>query len=284
MLKSATLDLNSNLRPQSLIFTLFGDYIRHRSERVWVGTLVKLLALFDVSEPAVRSAVSRMTRRDWLKNQRDDNTSYYALTPESHQIISEGAERIFHFPEPITHWDSCWHLVTYSIPEDKREGRDFFRNELVLLGFGNLTNAVWVSPRDNRARVQQLVASLNLDPFVQMFYGQMEGQTDCSEMVARCWNLATINCEYSQFIEKYGASLNDFQARLDAHTAIDPSEYFVRRFMLMHEYRRFPYRDPQLPNELLPHDWHGAQAATLFHKYHDLLAKGANQYFDSVFR
>lgn len=276
--------MNSNLRPQSLIFTLFGDYIRHRSDRVWIGALVKLLALFDVSEPAVRSTISRMTRRGWLMNVRDNNTSYYMLTPESQEIISEGSERIFHFPAPPSRWDGCWNLITYSIPENRREARDSFRTQLGLLGFGNLTTAVWVSPRDNRARVQQLVVSLNLEPFVQLFYGQMESLVDCSEMVARCWNLATINCEYAQFIEKYDASLEDFQSRLAARQTIDSSEHFVRRFMLMHEFRRFPYRDPQLPAELLPRDWHGAQAATLFHKYHDLLAGGAYEYFDSVFR
>jgi len=275
--------MNGNIKPQSLIFTLFGDYIRHRSERVWIGALVKILGLFDVSEPAVRSTVSRMTRRGWLKNERDDNTSYYLLTPQSQKIISEGVERIFNFPDQTQPWDGCWHLVTYSIPENKRDARDSFRRELALLGFGNLTNAVWVSPRDHRAQMQQLVASQNLEPFVQTFHGEMESN-DCSEMVARCWNLAAINCEYAQFIEKHGASLNNFQAGLNARAAIEPSEYFVRRFMLMHEYRRFPYRDPQLPDDLLPRDWHGAQAATLFHKYHDLLAKGANNYFDSVFR
>lgn len=276
--------MNGNLKPQSLIFTLFGDYIRHRSDRVWIGALVRMLALFDVSEPAVRSTISRMTRRGWLKNVRDNNTSYYMLTSESQTIISEGAERIFHFPEPIDRWDGCWNLITYSIPENKRAARDAFRDQLTLLGFGNLTNAVWVSPRDKRARVHQLVESLHLEQHVQQFYGQMDSLTDCSEMVSRCWNLATINCEYAKFIEKYSTSLDDFRSRLSGRTAIEPSEYFVRRFMLMHEFRRFPYRDPQLPAELLPRDWHGAEAATLFHTYHDLLAKGANAYFDSVFR
>ncbi len=276
--------MNSNIRPQSLIFTLFGDYIRHRSNRVWIGTLVKLLALFDVSEPALRSTVSRMARRGWLKNERANNISYYLLTPQSQRIIAEGAERIFHFPELIDHWDGCWHLITYSIPEEKRDARDCFRGELASLGFGNLTNAVWVSPRDYRGRVQQVAASLNIQPYVQMFHGQMDGFADCGELVARCWNLAAINREYAKFIETYSASLKDFQARSNAGAAIDPSEYFVRRFMLMHEYRRFPYRDPQLPDELLPRDWQGAQAATLFRNYHDLLAEGANRYFDSVFK
>lgn len=276
--------MNTNLRPQSLIFTLYGDYIVHRSNRVWIGTLVKLLALFDVSESAVRSAVSRMTRRGWLKNERDQHTSYYCLTPRSQKVMAEGAQRIFHFPDQSKSWDGCWHLITYSIPEEKRDARDAFRHELTLLGYGNLTNAVWVSPRDQRASVQRLVTSLGLEPYVQYFHGQMDGPTDCRELVMRCWDLPNINCEYAKFIETYSASFKDLHARMAARATIDPSEFFTRRFMLMHEYRQFPFRDPQLPEELLPRDWRGAEATTLFHKYHDLLAEGANHYFDSVFK
>ncbi len=283
MSKIAMSEIGINLRPQSMIFTLFGDYIRHRSDRVWIGTLVKILALFDVSEAAVRSTVSRMIRRGWLSNERVDHTSYYLLTPQSREIIAEGVERIFHFPEPTNPWDGSWHLVTYSIPEEHREVRDRFRSELSSLGFGMLTNAVWVSPRDRLAPIQQLANSLHIKPYVQIFQGKLDGLTPCSELVARCWRLDSINIEYAKFIKQYESSFREFQARLRTGAAIESSEYFFRRFMLMHEFRRFPYLDPQLPNELLPRDWRGGQASALFFKYHDLLAEGANAYFDSVF-
>ncbi len=277
--------MNGNsLRPQSLIFTLFGDYIRHKSERVWIGTLVKLLALFDVSEPAVRSTVSRLARRGWLKNERINKTSYYLLTPKARQVIEEGAQRIFHFPEQIEKWDGCWHLVTYSIPEERRDARDRFRAELSWLGYGMLTNTVWIAPHNQRQRVEELAARLNLKPYVQMSHGHIEAFVSCQDLVGRCWNLDAINAEYANFVAKHNAALQNLEARLKARAAIAPSEYFARRFMLIHEFRRFPYRDPLLPDEMLPRDWRGAQAALLFHKYHDLLADGANKYFDTMFR
>ncbi|MBI3741556.1 MAG: phenylacetic acid degradation operon negative regulatory protein PaaX [Chloroflexi bacterium] len=277
--------MNGNARrPQSLIFTLFGDYIRHRNDRVWIGALVKILALFDLSEPAVRSTVSRMARRGWLKNERVKNISYYQITPRAHQVIADGAQKIFQFPEQTENWDGCWHLVTYSIPEERRAARDHFRAELSWLGYGMLTNTVWISPWNRRARVECLAADLNIKSNVQLFDGQIEAFVSCQELVARCWNLDAMNIEYANFIATYASALKNFEARLNSRAAIDASEFFVRRFMLMHEFRRFPYRDPQLPAELLPRDWRGAEASALFHKYHDLLADGANKYFDSVFR
>ncbi len=276
--------IGSPLRPQSLIFTLFGDYIYHRNDRIRINSLIEILLLFGISEQATRSTVSRMIHRGWLGNERVSNKSYYLLTARSKTIIKEGAERIFNFPEQTNHWDGCWHLVTYSIPEEQRDARDRFRGALSLSGFGMLTNAVWVSPHDQSVRIQQLAESLQIKPYVQMFHGQVEAFVPCQELALRCWNLSAINSEYARFIEKQGSALEEFQAQLRSGTAIEPSEYFVRRFMLMHEYRRFPYRDPQLPDVLLPCDWHGEEAAALFQKYHRLLADGANAYFDSVFK
>jgi phenylacetic acid degradation operon negative regulatory protein len=37
---------------------------------------------------------------------------------------------------------------------------------------------------------------------------------------------------------------------------------------LVHEWRRFPFLDPQLPAELLPPQWIGARAASVFHERH----------------
>src|SRR5688572_3660712 len=54
-------------RPQSMMFTLFGDYIMHRGGEVWVGTLIKIAAEFGLSQQAVRSALSRMSQKGWLK-------------------------------------------------------------------------------------------------------------------------------------------------------------------------------------------------------------------------
>jgi phenylacetic acid degradation operon negative regulatory protein len=271
----------NGVRPQSLIFTLFGDYIRYRDNRIRIGSLVKLLALAGVSEPAVRTTVSRMVRRGWLESERVGKTSFYVFTSQARKLIEEGALRIFDFSAPPDQWNGCWHLVTYSIPEAQRDARDQFRRELGWLGYGMLANAVWVSPYNQRAGVEELVTALGIKPHVQVFSAQLEGFISAEQVVARCWNLGALNAEYAAFIEKYAQLFADLHARAGA--ALDDSEYFARRLLLIHEYRRFPYRDPHLPLELLPHDWHGRQAAALFHKYHEQLAERANKYFEAVF-
>ncbi len=271
------------IRPQSLILTLFGDYIIHYSSRIRIGSLIQLLALAGVSEQAVRSTVSRMVRRGWLQSERHDAASYYAFTRQAHQLIEEGAPRILNFTPPPKSWNGCWHLVTYSIPETLREARDRFRQELTWLGYGMLANAVWVSPHNQHSRVAELASRLGVESYVQIFSAQLEGFRPAQEIAARCWNLEAINAEYASFIETYQALLADLEVRIAANAPVQDSEYFVRRLLLIHEYRRFPYYDPHLPIELLPANWRGQEAAALFHKYHELLARRANKYFESVY-
>lgn len=273
----------NSIRPQSMIVTLYGDYIRHVGGSIWIGSLIRLLSYFGISQQAVRSTVSRMTRRDLLRIDRIGTRSYYSLTEKSARMMEEGAARIFHFHSPRDAWDGQWHLVTYSIPESEREARDHLRQELAWMGFGMLTNALWVSPHDYQREVEQLADSLGIRSRVELFTARHDGFSDQADIVARCWDLGRINVRYAAFVDKYKPLYEEHCRRLTNGDDLDPSLYFVHRFNLIHEYRRFPYIDPELPRELLPPDWCGDKAANLFREYHDLLADKANAFFNSIY-
>jgi phenylacetic acid degradation operon negative regulatory protein len=267
-----------------MIFTLYGDYIRHADGRIWIGSLIRLLGHFGVSQQAVRSTVSRMKRRELLDVQRVNARSCYSLTPKSTQIIQAGASRIFQFPSKRAVWDGYWHLVTYSVPETERDSRDRLRHELEWMGFGMLSNALWISPNDHRQEIEQLSESLGVQSKIEMFTARHDGFSDPKAIVARCWDVPALNARYAAFVAKYKPLYDKHRALLASGKDIEPSEYFVRRFALVHEFRRFPYTDPELPEALLPPDWRGAEAATLFHQYHDLLKDRANAFFYSVYQ
>ncbi len=266
-----------------MIVTLYGDYIRHVGGSIWIGSLIRLLSYFGISQQAVRSTVSRMTRRDLLRIDRIGTRSCYSLTEKSARMMEEGAARIFHFHAPRDRWDGQWHLVTYSIPENEREARDRFRQELGWLGFGMLANALWISPHDFHQEIEQLAESLGIRSRVELFTAHHDGFSDQANIVARCWDLSRINARYAAFIEKYQPLYDEHCRRLTSGDDFEPSLYFVHRFSLIHEYRRFPYIDPELPHELLPPEWCGDRAVNLFRAYHDLLADKANAFFKSVY-
>jgi phenylacetic acid degradation operon negative regulatory protein len=265
---------------QDMVFTLYGDYVRHRGGEAWIGSLIELMGLFGLSEQAVRSTLSRMSRKGWLTRSRSGRHSFYAQTPKLLVLLEEGAQRIF-YPRHDP-WDGQWYLLTYSIPEAKRSLRRRLRQRLLWLGFGALHQATWISPRDLRREVEEVVYSLNIDPYVEFFTAKHRGFSTDQEIVAQCWNLKQLNDYYAGFITRYRPSFEEHRDRLLAGNELVPAECFGQRFMLVHEYRFSPYVDPNLPLELLPDGWLGPEAAQLFQRYHDLLSEGAEVFVDEV--
>ena len=272
----------STYHPQQVVLTLYGDYILHLGGEIGIDTLIKLLANFDLSQQAVRSAISRMSRKGLIKVRRVGRRSYYSLTSHGRTLLTEGARRIF--KRKTTKWDGNWNIVTYSIPEKTRETRDIFRRELAWLGYGPLSEATWVSPYDMTAEVNELAEKLNIKDRVQIFNAKQAGVARPASIISWCWDLDKIHEKYCDFVNKYRNKLKNHQKLLQVGEIIEPGECFVERFHLIHEYRRLPFYDPDLPLELLPENWLRPQAANLFSEYHDLLANKANEYFDSAFK
>jgi phenylacetic acid degradation operon negative regulatory protein len=270
-----------SFRPQAAILTLYGDYLLKRGGEIGIGSLIELLSSLGLSQQAVRSAVSRMCRAGLLKVRRVGRKSYYSLTEDGHQLLTKGAKRIFE--RKNSHWDGSWNVVTYSIPEQRRQARDRLRLELNWMGYGALTEATWISPYDLTREVEELGGRLKIRDCIQIFQARNQGLTDPKKMVALGWDLSRIHQKYASFIQKYQPKLDDHLRRRHAGETIEPRECFVERFGLIHEYRKLPFFDPDLPAELLPEDWLRPGAAALFREYHQLLADKANRYFDSVF-
>ncbi|HEY55276.1 MAG TPA: phenylacetic acid degradation operon negative regulatory protein PaaX [Dehalococcoidia bacterium] len=268
--------------PRAAMLTLYGDYVLHRGGEIGIGSLVRLLSNFGLSEQAIRSAVSRMCRSGLLKAKRSNRKSYYSLTNEGHSLLTEGAQRIFQRKE--SRWDGNWNIVTYSIPERKRQARDRLRLELGLMGYGALGEATWISPYDLTREVKNLLERLNIEEYVNIFSAQHQGGTDPRKIVSHCWDLGKIHQKYVGFLGEYHPKLEEHRRRLENGETIESSECFVARFNLIHEYRKLPFSDPDLPLELLPDNWLRPQATALFNEYRGLLTEKANEYFDSVSR
>jgi len=268
--------------PQQVVLTLYGDYILHLGGEIGIDTLIRLLANFDLSQQAIRSAISRMSRKGLIKMRRVGRRSYYSLTNKGRTLLTEGATRIF--KRKTNKWDGTWSIVTYSIPEKTRETRDIFRRELGWLGYGALSDATWISPYDMTREVSELAERLSIEDCVQIFSARQVGSANPKDIMNWCWDLDKIHEKYNDFVDKYQRKLKDHRKRLQAGEVIEPGECFVERFHLIHEYRRLPFYDPDLPLELLPRNWLRPQAANIFGEYHDLLANKANEYFDSAFQ
>src|SRR5262249_6592669 len=143
-------------------------------------------------------------------------------------------------------------------------------------GFGMLSASVWISPHDRSAQVRQSFAdhtSVRLD----VLHARSESAAADRDMAARSWDLAGLN-------KDYGSLLDHYRPRLARHRAGEPGgrEALIERMRLSPDYRLFPFRDPDLPPELLPEDWTGRAAHEVFLETHGLLRREAEAYVDRL--
>lgn len=268
-------------RPRDLIFTLLGDYLLHREGPVWVGSLLELLEPLGLSRSAARTALSRMSRREWFTTERRGRRSYYDLTPKSRKLLEEGEERIYHPPRDRAEHDG-WLLLAYSVPEDERKLRDRLRDRLLWLGFGSLGNGLWISPHPVEEEIRDVAGSLGVTEYIETFRAEHLGFSNPAGLVEKCWDLPDLNARYRSFIDRHLSDFRAFRDALAEGKEISREKCFVRRFRLIHDYREFPLMDPYLPRDLLPDDWAGECASEFFETYHDLLGGPANDYVESV--
>jgi phenylacetic acid degradation operon negative regulatory protein len=264
-----------------MIFTLYGDYIFHFGNKIWIGSLIRLLAEFGHNEQSVRAAISRMNKQDWIQAEKIGNKSYYSLTDRGVKRIEEAAERIFKL-KPVK-WDGKWRIFMYSIPEEIRNIRDELRKELVWSGFGTMSNSCWISANPLEKQVQDLIHKYDIESYVDFFIAEYKGPHENKDIVEKSWNIDEINQKYQEFISEYSQKYVIDRNKILKGQMTD-AECFVERTKLVHEYRKFLFVDPGLPEELLPEKWLGGHAASLFSEYYKELAEPALRFFESVFQ
>lgn len=269
------------MNTRSMIFTLYGDYIRHYGNEIWIGSLISLLKEFGHNEQSVRAAISRMNKQGWVTSRREGNKSFYYLTEQGKGRMEEAAKRIFKLkPEK---WDGKWRIFVYNIPEEIRSVRDELRKELVWSGFGTLTNSSWISPNNLNQQVDSLIEKYDIKPYVHFFESEYKGPHENVKLINQCWDIDEINNKYEQFIEAYSKKYVIDKNKIHRGGMTD-SHCFVERTLLVHEYRKFLFVDPGLPEELLPAQWLGGHAAALFSEYYKELAEPANRFFEKIFK
>ncbi|MGM0878224.1 MAG: phenylacetic acid degradation operon negative regulatory protein PaaX [Bacillota bacterium] len=266
---------------QSMIFTIYGDYIRHYGNKIWIGSLIRLLKEFGHNEQGVRVAVSRMVKQGWIQSEKQGNKSFYFLTERGVNRIEEAANRIFKLNPH--EWDGKWRILMYTIPEEKRQVRDELRQELLWSGFGSFSNACWISPNNLEKEVKILIENYGISEYVDFFVSDYKGPKDSQSLVEKSWPLKEIENKYEEFISKYSKQFIVHQSVISRGEMSD-SECFVERTKLVHEYRKFLFVDPGLPKELLPPMWSGNHATLLFSQYYKILAEPASRFFENVFQ
>ena len=261
-------------KARELVIDLLGDYSRHHGGEIRLRALVALAEELGVAANTTRVVAGRLREEGLLQVRREGRESIYGLSPHLLRTLEVGARRVFE--SQVRPWDGRWATVVYTVPVNDRRTRDMLRKKLSWLGFGPLAPATWISPHDLHEQAVAECADLP-DACLELLTMTSTGLAADRALVEKCWNLAPLNQEYEQYI---GSLRRDFA--LYRAASLDGAAAHGHRIRLVSAYRDFPHRDPDLPPELHPAGWLGAQARDLFLQVHQLLATPARRHYDDV--
>jgi phenylacetic acid degradation operon negative regulatory protein len=264
------------LRAGSLIVTIFGDSIAPRGGRILLGSLIRLVLPFGVTERLVRTSVARLAQDGWLAGRRDGRHSEYRLSAGGRMRFADATRRIYS-ANPVD-WSGRWTLV---LPAPAPPAvREQLRRQLQWLGFGQLTPGVFahlaLSPAEAERELGQLPGAVRV-----LVLKAKAGDTATDRRVVTAgWDLAALAGRYRQFTRRF----EPLRAAFPRSRGIDPQIAFVVRTLLVHEFRKIHLRDPLLPASLLPGGWIGFTAYDLCRDLYGRVFPAAETHLSTVAR
>ncbi len=251
---------NLNLKPKSILATIYGDMLVPYGGTVWLGSLVKAAKCFGINEALARTSTLRLSYDGWLHPTKVGKYSYYSMTPEHTKRILNYYPKIYSVPHKNGGYS--WYLLLTAATELDKDDYARLRQELMWLGAGQLAPQVFVMT-SQLAEIESILGAQNLLNRIQVMEATPVLPSDpelLRVLASKAWNIDALAGSYKQFLNCFRPV---WQVLERGKTDIDPETAFILRTLLITEYRRLVIRDPALPNELLPQPWSGHSAFAL---------------------
>jgi len=253
-----------------VLLTTLGEFVLSAPDGVWQETLISALGALGYKPQAARQALARSVTGGWLASERHGRRARIRLTPQTERMLRTGAARIYGFGESWE-WDGEWLLIILRVPEDRREVRHQLRTQLAWAGFGSLGGGLWISPHVRREQELRGSGAPGSVAEMQSFTARLGTIGDPAKLLRDAWDL-------DEVAEAYRA----FTARFRGMRPRTPEAVFCAQTMLVHEWRKFPFLDPDLPESILPARWPRSTAHDVFVERHAVYNDVAQDYFRSL--
>lgn len=269
---------DSDLRPRqggsakSVMLTVFGEFVLPGGGSAWTGTLVDALATVGYQDRNARQVLTRLRDDGRIDSERLGRRTRWHLTGDGRALLEAGSERIYRFGQRAERWDGTWLLVQCPVPETLRRERRLLQTRLSFEGFGFLSPTVAVSPhRELEEAANRVLTDLGLADLAVVVAGTTGSLSPDASILARAWDLDELGDAYRMFVDRFDRR--------------DPSggrDRFAELIHLVHAWRRFPFRDPEVPTQLLPDDWVGGRARALFEDRRSRWGPDAGTFFKEL--
>lgn len=264
---SALLGYDVAARPREILLTVLGAHVLPAPDlRVSMSAFVELLAELSVGRHAARATVQRAVANELLDREQCGRQAYFSLTHRARRLLVDGTQRILSTPPYRHDWDGTWTLLSFSLPESRREVRHRLRVRLSWSGFGPLRDGLWVAP--GPADLDGLLDDLAVHGEVEVFVGAVHRTPESSAFPDRAWDLAALGRRYEAFARRWSGTAPD---RMSTDLA--------REVSLLTDWRLLIRDDPRLPEECLPRGWPAGSAHARFLRRYEQWQPAAHERF-----
>lgn len=155
-------------------------------------------------------------------------------------------------------WDGRWRILSYEIPEKKRELRDKLRREVSGWGLGPWHRSFWITPHPIIENLRQLVSQKEEEQYIQAFESKhVFGNKEV--LIEKVWQKSYLDKKYRELFKIW----HDILAKEG-----DKIKKFSRVIL---DYVTILRLDPGLPSELLGENWIGVEAFNIFKEIRNIL-------------
>ncbi len=223
----------------------------------------RLLQIFDLTfNQKTRGTLSGLIKESLIEKvvvqtnpQNGTSENYYKLTQAGFYEVSLKFP-FFRFLRDK--WDGKWRILSYEIPEKKREIRDRLRREVSGWGLGPWHRSFWLTPHPIVKNLRELIFQKDEEKYIQAFESEhIVG--DREVLIEKVWQKSLLEKKYRDIFKHWHQLLSSEEQKIDKFKKIINSYIEILRL------------DPGLPTELVGKNWIGYEALNIYKEIRSIL-------------
>lgn len=239
-------DLTFNQKTKGTISGMLKDgLIEKRTNKV-------AAAIQNVVEDSQKS--SEMPKSETNNNEESTQNEYRLTKKGFYQLCLEFP----FFRYLIDTWDGKWRILSYEIPEKKRDLRDKLRREVSGWGLGPWHRSFWLTPHPIIENLRQLISQKEEEKYVQAFESDhVFGNREI--LIEKVWQKSVIDKKYRDLFKRWHDILSKEGEKTDKFRIV------------ISEYVTLLRIDPGLPTDLVGKNWISFEAFNIFKEIKGIL-------------
>ncbi len=217
----------------------------------------KLQKIFDLSlNQKTKGTISALIKENLIEKRAEEPSNHkYSLTENGFNVLCLEFP-FFRFLKDK--WDGKWRIISYEIPESKREIRDRLRREMQGWGLGPWHRSFWLTPHPITENLRRLIAQKEEEQYIQSFEAD-HVQGDKEILIEKVWAKSALDREYRKVFKKWHEILSQEGEKIEKFKKVIGNYIEILR------------QDPGLPPDLIGQQWIGMEAYNIFKEIRSIL-------------